>query len=449
MKRSPVSLLVSVLALGPGILLFAAGAGAIPASQDAPLVTTNRILRPHSTNQVLIAEQETGPEVLREGAHEVFPDNPACRQVPAGSEPVDGIPADNPCIEPSDEQQRLSVRLGKRIGTRSDILGELDGVRVDYRMNAGLNLNGIAGYPVLAAGDEFNSSRQVFGISATTNPFAESWDLSGYLFEQQENGQSIGRSLGGAIRYLQPKHSLLVYLDYDPEDHTLGMLIASGAWKLPFKTTLSATLDLRNHPLPGRERKYLQQTMSGMQGWDWLLPDERLAHYTAGDGSEVGTLAVGLSHVVSPRIRLNSDFSVLDATHEATTDTTTTGRSSEYFYHLKLTGKDLMIPGDQSKLDLRHNVTRTGRTSTATLDTHYAINRFWKLTPKLRTDYLSPASENPGRWVASPRVKLEYRGSKQSGFQIEAGGDWSTGASSAEQDSGASYYLSLGYQASF
>jgi hypothetical protein len=449
MKRYPVSLLVCVLALGPATQLLSACTGAIPGNQNPAILATNSTPDFRTANTALTSEQETGPAGNPAWQDNLPSGNNTCRQDLASGAPVVSSTTGMPCLNPADAQQRVSFLLGRRVGAGGDILGEFDGVRVDYRPGDGLNLKGIAGYPVVAAGDQFNTTRQVFGISAATKPFARAWDLNSYLIGQQVNGQAGGRSMGGALRYLQPGRSLLVYLDYDAAEHSLGTLMASGAWKLPFKTTINATLDRRNRPLTGRQQKYLQQSMKVTEGWNWILPSDRLAHHT-GDGSgEVSTLAVGLSHALSQRIKLSSDFAVLDTMNDTIVDAATTDRSSEYFYHLKLTGKDLVIPGDSSKFDLRHNVTETGRTTTAAIDTKYAINRFWNVMPKLRADYTSPLLENSPQWVASPAVKMEYRRNELFGFQIEAGGKWSTGADSTADDSGSSYFMNMKYQAKF
>ena len=448
MKRSPVPLLVCILALGQGTLWYSTGAVAIPGKPNPSSVLSESTSGLRTGNPTLTAERKTSPDENPAQQDSITAGIQGCRRDSDSESPVDNTITEKPCVDPSDEQQRLSIQLGRRIGTHDNILGEFDGVRVDYRPGGGLNLNGIAGYPVLATGDAFNPARQVFGISAS-NQFATAWDLNSYLIEQQENGQVDGRSIGGAIRHLLPERSLLVYLDYEFSDHSLGALMASGAWKLPFNTTVSATLDLRNHRLPDRQLKYLQQSMSVTEGWNWILPTDRLAYYTGDGAGKVSTLAVGLSHAVSQRIHLSGDVAVLDAVSDPAADATTTLRSSEYFYHLKLTGKDLMIRGDRNKLDLRHDVTETGSTSTAAIDTRYAINRFWNVIPKLRADYHSPVVESSSRWMASPTVKMEYRRNKQSGFQIEAGGKWSTGENSTADDNRSSYFVSLGYQAKF
>jgi len=451
MKRSPVILLVCVLVLGPATLLFPAGAVAIPDNQNPSGLATPSHLAPRTGNPALTQELESGPDGVRARQDQLSPPSHTCRHDAASAAPLDTITSGNSCADASDTQQRFSVQLGRRIGNRADILGELDGVRMDYRLGEGLSLNGIAGYSVLAAEDVFNPARQVFGISAATDQVARTWDMNSYLIEQQENGQVTGRTMGGAVRYLQPRRSMLVYLDYDIADNSLGTLMTSGAWKLPFKTTISATLDHHNHTIPGRQQKYLQQSMTAMDGWDWLLPTDRVAYYTGNGSGDVSVLAVGLSHALSKRIKLTGDVVVLDATNGLDADaiTTTAAQSSEYFYHLKLTGKDLMMPGDRNKLDLRHSVTDAGRTSTATLDTRYVINRFWNLISRLRADYHSPEPEKRSRWVAAPSLKMEYRLKKQFGFQIEAGGELSNGESAASADSRSSYFVSLGYQAKF
>jgi hypothetical protein len=449
MKRNPVLLLAYVLAVGPGTLLFPVVAGAIPDNQSPLNVATELTPDYRASNPAVITEENT-----RTNENPVRQDGLSfashiCPQDPGGITPAQYRPKNKSCVDPSDTQQRFSVQLGRSIGTSGVILGEFDGVRVDYRLSDKLKLNGIAGYPVLAARDTFNSNRQVFGISVETNLLRRKWDLNGYLIEQRENGQTNGKSMGGIISHLQSRRSLLVYLDYDVTSNKVGTLMASGAWRLPFKTTISAALDRSNRPIPGNQQKFLQQSMTVMKGWDWILPTNRQAHYTGDGCCDVSTLAFGLSHELSQRIRLSGDVAVLGTTDDVDTATETTFRSSEYSYHMKLSGKDLLLPGDRNMLDLRYSVTEADRTSGASLDTKYAINRFWNIRPKLRADYHRPVLENSPRWITSPTVKMEYQKSKQSGFNVEAGGKWVSGVNATADDSRSFYFVSLGYEAKF
>jgi hypothetical protein len=442
MKRSPVLLLVYVLAVGPWTLLFPVVAGAMPDNQ-IPLIVYRT-----SNPTVIIEENTTTDEnpVQQDGLSSA---NHICRQNPGSKAPVEYSTMGKSCVDPYDAQQRFSVQLGRRIGTDGGILGNFEGLRVNYRLSDRLKLDGIAGYPVLAAEDKFNSERQVFGISVATDQLGRTWDLNGYLIEKKENGQTNDKSMGGVIRRLQSGRSLLAYLNYDVTDNSLGTLMASGAWRLPFKTTISATLDRRNRLIPGHQQKFLQKSMTVTEGWNWILPTDRLAHYTGDGCGEVSTLALGLSHALSQRIRLSGDVAVLDTTDDENTASVTTAYSSEYSYHLQLTGKDLLMPGDCNKLDLRYNFTETDQIYTAAFDTKFAINRFWKIMPKLRADYHRPVLENSPRWVAYPTVKMDYRQTKQSSFKVEAGGEWSSGMGAIADDTRSSYFVSLGYQAKF
>jgi hypothetical protein len=442
MKRSPVLLLVYVLAVGPWTLLFPVVAGAIPDNQ-IPLIVYRT-----SNPTVIIEENTTTDEnpVQQDGLSSA---SHICRQDPGSMAPVEYSIMGKSCVDPSDAQQRSSFQLGRRIGTGGDILGEFDGLRVNYQLSDILKLNGIAGFPVLAAEDKINSERQAFGVSVATDQLGRTWDLNGYLIEQQENGQTNGKYMGGVIRRQQSVGSLLAYLNYDVTDNSLRTLMASGAWRLPFKTTISATLDRSNRPIPGNQQKFLQQSMTVTEGWNWILPNDRLAHYTGEGCCEVSTLAFGLSHALSQRIRLSGDVAVLDTTDDENTAPVTTAYASEYSYHLQLTGKDLLMPGDRNKLDLRYNVTEADQISTAAFDIKFAINRFWNIMPKLRAAYHRPVLESSSRWVASPTMKMEYRQTKQSSFKVEAGGEWSSGMEAIADDTRSSYFVSLGYQAKF
>ena len=461
MGDGSVSIMICLLALGSGTLLFSAGASAIPGrlgsetTSDAHTAGAGVSNEPAVGNtvgsSVLTSEPEIPspevPELHKPGLQLEIP----CLHGFSNETPPENNSAEHPCTAPADGQERLSIQFGSRIGARSSMLGEIDGIQVDYRLMGGLTLNGVAGYPVLSSKDKFNATRQMFGINAVTGKFARAWDMNSYVIEQQDNGQVSSRSVGGAVRYLQPRRSLLVFLDYDVYGKSLGSFMTSGAWKLPYRTTLSATLDIRNSPIRKQQQKYLQQTMAGNDGWYWILPDKRIKHFTKNRSNEVATLALGLSHDFSQRLKLSGDVAMMDVSDTTTAGTSTTAASrlSEYFYHLKLSGTDVMIAGDKNILDLRHRVSDASSISSASIDTKYAINRFWNISPRLRADYRNDTPENSVQWITAPSLKMEYRWREQYGVDIQAGGEWSARESPDGYETRSSYFMSLGYKAKF
>ncbi|MEN8802759.1 MAG: hypothetical protein ABF297_12355 [Thiogranum sp.] len=471
MGASPVSVTICMLALGSGMLLFSTGSEAIPgraapqsasseptadrpvAKQPAEAEERAAIDQTDSTvnSSALTSELEISPpaptDLQESGPQPGIP----CLHGFLNELPLDDSNAESPCVAPAVGQQRLSIQFGSRIGARSSMLGELDGIRVDYRLTGGLTVNGVAGYQVLSSKDKFNATRQMFGINAVTGKFARAWDLNSYLIEQQDNGKLSSRSVGGAVRYLRPRRSMLLFLDYDVFGNSLGSFMTSGAWKLPYRTTLSATLDIRKSPIRKQQRKYLQQTMASSDGWYWILPDNRIKHFTKNRANEVATLALGLSHSFSQRIKFSGDVAMMDVSNSAISSVSTAAatRLSEYFYHLKLSGTDMMIAGDKNILDFRHRISDSSRLSSASIDTKYAINRYWNISPRLRADYRNNTPENSVQWVTSPSLKMEYRWRKQYGLDIQAGGEWLAREDPEGYETRSSYFMCLGYKAKF
>ena len=467
MGPGAVRVAVCLLVLGPSTLLFSAATCAVPASpslrafSDEP--TSNSPAARQSFERIEMHAQSATEPPLRSSVTEnssVGLTQTRIAQPQLSIPCVHGVRSDPPsdgkaggtlCSTPSDNQQRLSIQFGSRIGSHSGMLGELDGIRVDYRLTGGLTLNGVAGYPVLSSNDKFNVSKQMFGINAVTGKFARAWDMNSYIVEQQSNGQVTSRSVGTAVRYLQPKRSLLVFLDYDVFDQPRGSFMASGALKLPYKTTLSATIDIRNNTIRKEQLKYLQKTMADNDGWSWILPDSRIKHYTRRRDNEVATVAVGLSHNFSQRIRFSGDIAMMDVFSTSASDTPASDseRLSEYFYHLKLSGKDLMSAGDKNTLDFHHRTTDASTTTSAAIDSKYAINRSWNISPRLRTDYRNNRPDNSIQWVTSPALKMEYRGRENFTVQFQAGGEWLASEKPEGNESSSSYFLKVGYKARF
>jgi hypothetical protein len=452
MGANPVAVTICLLALSSSTLLYSAGTDAIPGRPSPQSASSEKGAADQAGSTTDSSAPEISPRAPTELRDTELQLSIPCLHGFLNEMPLDDNTGESPCVAaPANDQQRLSIRFGSRIGARGSMLGEFDGIQVDYRLTGGLTLNGVAGYPVLSSKDKFNAARQMFGINAVTGKFARAWDLNSYLIEQQDNGRLTSRSVGGAIRYLQPKRSLLVFLDYDVFQNSLGSFMTSGAWKLPYRITLSAALDIRNSPIRKQQQKYLQRTMANSDGWYWILPDNRIKHFTKDRSNEVATLALGLSHSFSQRIKLSGDVAMIDVSNAATSgvSTTATAGLNEYFYHLKFSGKDMMTAGDKNILDLRHRISDSSSLSSASIDTKYAINRFWNISPRLRADYRNNIPEDSAQWVTSPSLKMEYRWRKYYGLDIQAGGEWLARENPDGYETRSSYFMSLGYKANF
>ncbi|MDT8386772.1 MAG: hypothetical protein RQ736_04620 [Thiogranum sp.] len=352
------------------------------------------------------------------------------------------------CSGDGEMQRSLAFQLGRRVGVSSGILGEADGIRVDYRLAGGLTIRGVAGFQAASDDHTLNTDRQMLGFTAETGTFANAWNLNAYLLDEQDSSRLDHTVIGGTLRYLRPKRSLLVFLDYDVNKDVINAVTAAGAFKLPGDMTLGATYDVRNARVQSRQKKHLQHSMAAAEGWSWILPDDRIGHYASQNSGEIITRGLSLSRTFSQRFSLSGEMTMLDLA-DAGYESSPAELPSEYFYRLKMTGKNLLIGGNTNRLDVRHRITDAARISTASLDTRYPISRLWSLSPRVHTEHRVTTLGRSAEWVTSPAVKMEYRWKDVYGFQIEAGGKWSHQADSAAENGRSSYFLGLGYQANF
>jgi hypothetical protein len=437
--------MIGWLAIAPGTLLLSGNAGAIPGTPGQPITSPGPATTPAGSDPANLPKDVATQD--NAGTYTQIP----CLNTFSSNNPPDDSETDEVCTDATDRRQSFSTQFGRRLAVGSGILGETDGIRVDYHLNGDLKLQGVAGFPVVSSGDEFNTARRMFGFGIDTGTFVRAWNLNAYLIDEQDNAQLDDRTIGGTLRYQRPKRSLLLSLDYDANQGAMNAITALGAWKLPGRITLSATFDIHNKAIHKRRKKHLQHSRAATDGWNWILPDDRIKHYTSTQRREVTTSGFSLSHAFSQRFKLSGDVAMLDISDNSPLGDATPSEtlSNEYFYHLTLTGKDLLISRNSSKLDVRHRVTGPSRISTASIDTRYAINRLWNVSSLLKTEHRNHTTENSAEWAASPAVKMEYKWKEAYGFKVEAGGKWSNQAVSAANTDRFTYFLKLGYKANF
>ncbi len=458
-KTTPVKPLVSRLTLWFALQPFLTPAVALP-NQPSPGVLTD----PPTVVALPAPAQKpvsTHHDALSQMANISSPESPVALEtadssatVPGlhdgGTSAVDGfplIPAVTPRATTPQSAQRKGIRFGRRISTQNKLLGELDGLVVDYGLG-NFAFNGIAGFPIGNEGDGINPSNQLFGFSAGVRKLPKGWDLGGYMMELRSADQNARSALGGAMRFSQNSRSLLISADYDLETHSLSRFMLSSAWKLLPASTLSTTLDIRQNHLPTPQNSYLQQTIALTEGWKWGLPFDRINDLSANAASGVTAFGFSLSHLLPRDIELNSDIAVLNISNDEDLNDLKTPFSefNEYYFNLTLSGNGLLLPGDSNTVTLHSYISESSHLSSSIIDGSYALSHRWLVAPRLQIDYQDNLSDHSTQWVASPALKVEYRWRKQSMIHFTTTGEWRRHRDSTDEVSASSFVVSLGYQ---
>jgi hypothetical protein len=255
--------------------------------------------------------------------------------------------------------------------------------------------------------------------------------------------------VGGALRQVQAKQSLLFYTDYDLSEKSINAFMASGTWLLAANTRITATLDVGTSPIRKGQQKYLKQSTASTEGWKLLLPSARMTELTKDGSGAVGAFGFGLSHAFSKRLTLSGDIALVDGGSDDESDDMPLHESLEYFSHFKLSAHNFMIFGDSNRLDLRHNVSDSSQLSSASIDSRYDISPYWTVNPRFSTDYSTKGHGSSESWVRSSAIKMEYRWKAKGALQFELGGRWLDEETPDLDKSYATYFLALGYETKF
>jgi hypothetical protein len=348
------------------------------------------------------------------------------------------------CAEGAHAAGGFDARLGPRVGTAGGVLGTLDGLHLDYRTGRGTVVNGLVGYPGLLADDGPAPGGPTLGLSLETGEPAAGWGAGAYLIHQPDAAGTGSQVLGSAVGVLGQGRAL-VAADYDPAARSWAALTLAGAWK-PFPgTALSASYDLHRGPVQQRRGAYLKRVAGATAGWRRRLPADRIDHFATRPAARVTTLGLGLSQTLSEGVTLTSDLLRLEVSGVGGT----AACAAEHFYHLDLTGKELLGAGDTHRLGLRARATRAERAVSVTLAGDYPVRPAWRVRPRLRAGYRRGPAEAAAHWRAAPAVGVEYRWDPRRALRVEAGGEWNLDPVAAADDAASSYFLKLAYRAAF
>ena len=447
-EPTPVKRTLTRLALWLVVLTFMSPLSALP-NRPVPYTEaddqTAQQPEPTPAGQDQDSQSQTASESGHEASADIVNDNslfnaPCLRDLSSD---------DDRCSSPLQSRQGLGLKFGHRMRTSNSMLGDFDGLMVDYALG-NFAVNGIAGFPAASGSNGIDPKKHLFGFSASSRKLIKGWDLGGYMMEQQDADQDSRSALGGALRYSKANRSLLISADYDILKRTLSRFMISSAWKLLPSSTLSTTFDIHQSYLPTPQKNYLQQSIALTEGWKWGLPSDRIKDLSTDSATDVTAFALSLSHALSNNLKLDSDFSILNVSKEDTNDLASSlSKYNEYYFYFKMSGKGLLLPNDSNTVSFRHNVSDTSRLSSYLLDGSYDLNRQWHLTPRLQIDYRNSLSEPSIQWVASPALKLEYRLHSKSKINFKAAGEWKKDQVATGEEYHSSYAVSLGYRTDF
>ncbi len=350
----------------------------------------------------------------------------------------------------SDINQGFAARLGRQTRSTGGVLGRFDGALLSWQSLPWLRLNMVSGLPVNSTQDGLGPERYFYGVSADMGTFANAWDFVAYMIEQRTEDLIDRRAIGGEVRYFDSNKSLLSLIDYDIHYNQLNTLLMLGNWTLPSRTTLNATVDLRQSPILTSTNALQGQPVSTIKELQDSFSDDEIYDLAEDRTADSDTYSLGFSHPLTAQYQVNADVTVTDfgstPTSGGVIGTPATG--NDYFYNVQLIGSSLLKEGDISILGLRYADTSTSDTLSLSLNTRYPYNSAWRLNPRARLDYRDNTNDT-SQWIFSTSLRSEYVIRKLMRLELELGGEWSTEELITGSEDRSAYFAELGYRIDF
>lgn len=294
----------------------------------------------------------------------------------------------------NDKLTGLRTRIGRQTATTDGIFGTFDGAMLQYSIVPGWTARGTVGSPVLNAQDSLDTRRRFETLALDYGPELAHWSSSFYVTRQTVDGLRDRQAVGTQWQYFVPGRSVVSYVDYDTQYHSLNSAVLLGTVQLPDRWQLTFDLERRNAPLLTTENALIGQvgitTVSQLQQMYTQQQIDQLAKDRTPSFSSYGISAL---EQLGERFQVMLDLfvsrqSATPATSGVEAVPGTTGgfmgpASTDVAYQVQFFGTGLLSNADFHQLALRYDRAETANTSGVDYIARYPLFGSWRIGPRI------------------------------------------------------------------
>jgi hypothetical protein len=351
----------------------------------------------------------------------------------------------------NDKLTGLRTRIGRQTATTDGIFGTFDGAMVQYSLTPGWTVRGTVGSPVLNAQDDLDNRQRFETLALDWGPELAHWNSSVYVTQQTVDGLRDRQAVGTQWQYFVPGRSLVSYVDYDTQYHSLNAAVLLGTVQLPDRWQLTVDLERRNAPLLTTENALLGQvgitTVSQLQ-----------QTYTQQQIDELAKDRTPLlsSYIVSALKQLGERFQVmldLFVTRESATPASggveaipgTDG--TDVAYQVQFFGTGLLSNTDFHQLALRYDHATTANTTGVDYIARYPLFGSWRVGPRILVQR-RVNDTGPIQYFYDPYAHADWQRNGRM-VEIEAGTEIGRNPQVLRIGNTTRLFVSIGYRVNF
>lgn len=356
-------------------------------------------------------------------------------------------------IDLQDKQATNTLRLGRQSSSSGGVLGRFDGFVAGHSLNETIKLNAVAGFPVDSSTyNEINQDRWFYGLNVDLGTFNDAWDYNLFIIEQRNEDILDRRAVGGEVRYFQPGRTLFTLLDYDISYNELNTLFALGSWTNKKNQTFNLSVDYRYSPVLMTTTAIQSQSVNTLS--ELLakgITEDEARQYALDRTTRSFTTTLGMVQPITDDFQVSGDLTVTKQGDSKTSGGVEGFEGTDYEYSLfiQAIGNNLIKQGDLGIVGIRLTDATTSQRIGLTFNSRYPVNDKLRINPRFQTEFRKNTDDNTSQWYIRPSVRFEYRWTRKTRFEFEAGGEISNRELTDDTSETNSYYINLGYRHDF
>jgi tetratricopeptide (TPR) repeat protein len=351
-----------------------------------------------------------------------------------------------------DSQGDYSMRIGRQSLSTGGVLGRFDGLLLGFPLGRKFSVSAVGGFPVESSTDSFDdTSRYFYGLTLATEGFAKGWDANAFFIQQQVDGMTDRRAIGGELRYFDPTRSFFSLVDYDIHFKELNIWQLLGNWTLPDKTTVNLVADYRKSPILTTSNALMGQLAASIDDLQESFSSSELYDLARDRTATSKLVTLGVSRPMNEKLQISGDVTALNlsGTVESGGVEAMEETGTEYIYNLQLVGSNLISQGDITIFGLRYADGDDRGIYSLNFNTRYPVTEDLRVNPRFRMDYRKNRNDNTDQMIYLPSLRLDYRLKRRLRLEAEIGGEYSDREIVDGSEKNRSYFVSIGYRADF
>ena len=344
------------------------------------------------------------------------------------------------------------VKLGRQTRNTGGVLGRFDGGLFSWNYDDNTTFNVTVGSPVDSSKDApFLYNRYFYGLSVDMKDIFGTWDMTVYATEQRVNSMIDRRAIGTELRYNDEQKNVFASIDYDLYFNRVNSALVTGSYIFGNESTLSASVDYVNSPSLSLSNALQGQTVDSLSALRNIYSLATIKELALDRTTKTWSANLAYSMSLDDMWQLTVDGTVFNTGGNPASGgvAAISAPGTEYFTSAQLVGSGVFSPRDIVSATLRY--ANTSSSNLYLFDTYirYPFGKDWRFRPRAKIGYREFKRTGGTEIFIIPSITANYRFSKATSFEIEAGGRWSSRDTAIGAETSMEYYMIGGFRYQF